>query len=161
MTTRNNVRARLLDYADALGVRVIYADLTALDRDGEYDHRTRTIRLQHGMAPRLWASVMAHELAHAVFEDVPSKFGPVNAKQERRADEWAALRLISFCAYKEAELHYGGNTRGIAVALGVIEDIVLAFQRILLRLGDTVYVKPRMGAGQWDVRIDLEEAGVA
>lgn len=87
----------IYDALDALSVRIKYAELPE-DRDGEYIHRRRLIRLQRGMAERLHRSVLAHETAHAVFADVPSQFGPVNGKQERRADEWAALRLIDIDA---------------------------------------------------------------
>ncbi|WP_136057300.1 ImmA/IrrE family metallo-endopeptidase, partial [Microbacterium sp. K24] len=82
--------AALFEIAEALNVTVEFADLSDMDRDGDYDAATHTIRLQCGMSLRLLRSVFAHELCHAVFGDVRSKFGPVNAKQERRADEWAA-----------------------------------------------------------------------
>lgn len=145
----------LLDFADALGVRISYADLSRLDRDGDYNRAKNTIRLQEGMSHRLHRSVLAHELAHAVFGDVTSKFGPVNAKQERRADEWAALRLIDRDDYSHAEHTHDGNVILIAQELDVIDDIVKAYRRILLRIGDTVYVDPRMGAGQWEHRVNV------
>ena len=142
----------LLDVAHVLGVKLVYTDLTHLDRDGACDHDSRTIRLQRGMAYRLKRSVLAHELAHAVFGDVPTMFGPVNAKQERRADEWAALRLIHLDDYKHAEQVHGGHAPAMAHELGVITSIVEAYQGLLARLGDTVYLKPRMGVGQWEHR---------
>ena len=133
---------------EAMGVAVEYTELPA-DRDGEYIHDLRVIRLQGGMASRLHVSTLAHECAHAVFADVPSRFGPVNAKQERRADEWAALRLIQIDDYKRAEAIHHGHTEALAVELGVTVDLIDAYQRILLRIQDTVYVQPRQGAGQW------------
>lgn len=148
---------RLFDMADALGVHIRYADLSHLDRDGDYDHARREIRLQDGMAYRLHRSVLAHELAHAVFGDVRSMFGPVNAKQERRADEWAAMQLISIDDFRHAEHVRGGHTWSMAHDLDVIEDLVIAYRRALERIGDTVYVKPRMGAQQWIDRITLPE----
>lgn len=149
------MRAGLFDFADALGVRVVYADLTRLDRDGDYNRAKNIIRLQEGMSFRLHRCVLAHELAHAVFGDVPSKFGPVNAKQERRADEWAALRLIDRDDYRHAEETHDGNPILMAQELDVIVDILTAYQRILLRVGDVVYVDPRMGAGQWEHRVSV------
>lgn len=142
----------LYNMADALGVSVEHTDLTHINRDGDYDHPTRTIRLQKGMTRRLLRSTLAHELCHAVFGDVPSLFGPVNAKQERRADEWAALRLISRDDYRVAEITRNGNVQLMAQDLEVIDDIVVAYQRVLFRIADTVYLKPRMGAGQWTDR---------
>lgn len=138
----------IYDTLKALGVRVRYTDLGGT-RDGEYLHRRRLIRLQRGMTARLHRCVLAHETAHAVFADTHSPFGPVNAKQERRADEWAALRLIDIDDYKHAEQLHHGHPGAMAVELNVITDIVEAFQRILCRFGDTTYVKPRMGEQQW------------
>lgn len=141
----------LVDMLTSLEVSVEYVQLGD-DRDGEYIHQLRTIRLRPGMTERLHRSVLAHETAHAVFADEPSMFGPVNRKQERRADEWAALRLVDHDAYKRAELIHHGHAGAIAHELGVVRSIVEAYQRILLRVGDTVYVKPREGAGQWHHR---------
>jgi len=146
--------AHLYSALEAMGVRVEHAELPP-DRDGEYLHSRRLIRLQEGMPLRLLRSVLAHECAHAVFEDVPSKFGPVNAKQERRADEWAALRLIEVDEYRRAESLHHGHVEAMAVELNVIVDLVEAFQRILLRIGDTVYVAPKMGAGQYAHRAEV------
>lgn len=137
----------------ALGVRIAYVELPA-DRDGEYHHRRRLIRLQSGMARRLHRSVLAHECAHAVFADVPSKFGPVNAKQERRADEWAALRLITLPDYMRAEILHDGHDEGMAVELDVTLDLVDAYRRTLLVMGDRTYVQPKMGAGQFAHRAE-------
>jgi len=134
-----------------LGVSVRYAHLGE-DRDGEYLHHRRLVRLQPGMPRRLHRSVLAHECAHAVFGDAPSLFGPANAKMERRADEWAALRLIDIDDYKLAESIHAGHPDAIALELDVTADIVEAFQRILSRFGDTVYVGARMGAGMWHHR---------
>lgn len=145
--------AYLYGMADALGVAVEHTDLSHLDRDGDYDLETHTIRLQEGMSYRLLRSTLAHELCHAVFGDVPSKFGPVNAKQERRADEWAALRLIDHREYRIAEEHHNGNVLLIAQDLEVIDDIVKAYQRVLLRIGEDVYVQPRFGVGQWHSKV--------
>lgn len=149
-----NRDAALMDMLGALGVDVEYTELRP-GRDGEYAHHLRLLRLRPGMSERLHLSVLAHETAHAVFGDEPSMFGPVNAKQERRADEWAALRLIDHDAYKRAELIHHGHAGAIAHDLGVVRSIVDAYQRVLLRIGDTVYVAPKMGAGMWHHREEL------
>lgn len=140
------------DMIHALGVTVKYAELPP-DRDGEYIHSRRLIRLQHGMAPRLHRVVKTHECAHAVFEDVTSKFGPVNAKQERRADEWAALMLIRLTDYMRAEILHGGHPGAMAIELNVTVDLLEVFRSMLLAVGDRTYVQPRMGAGQWSTVI--------
>ncbi|ALX66823.1 ImmA/IrrE family metallo-endopeptidase [Microbacterium sp. XT11] len=144
----------LLDIADALDVRIDYKPLSP-DRDGQYVHARKVIHLRPGMHARHHRSVLAHELAHAVFGDVPSKFGPVNAKQERRAEEWAALQLIDLNEYRYLEHAYGGSPAGIALELGVMTSIVKAYQGLLLRIGDTTYLDAGMGAGQWRHRIEV------
>ena len=140
--------AMLLDFAETLGVSIEYVTHIEGD-DGQYSRSRKTIRLREGMHARHHRSVLAHELAHAVFDDAPSRFGPVNAKQERRADEWAALRLIDRMHYRAAEAMHENDIASIALELGVMQSIVRAYQSILLRVGETVYVKPRMGTGQW------------
>lgn len=143
----------LMQMVDTLGIAVEYADLRT--RNGEYRADLKRIRLRGGMTLRQERSVLAHEIAHAVFEDVPSKFGPVNAKQERRADEWAALRLITPDDYQAAEEHWDGHASAIAYDLGVTTNLVGAYRRVLARIGDTVYVDARMGAGQWAHKLEV------
>lgn len=122
---------KLFDFAEALGLTIEYAPLRG--RDGEYRDDLKLIRLREGMSPRRLRSILAHELGHAVFGDVPSKFGPAQARMERRADEWAALRLITLDAYRDAELIRDGHIDSMAHDLGVIPRIVAAFQRVLAR----------------------------
>ncbi len=145
---------QLLDYAEMIGVRIEYVDLPD-DRDGRYLHDQRLIQLRRGMSTRHHRSVLAHELGHAAFADRPTEFGPVHAKQERRAEEWAALRLVDLDDYRHLEAVHAGHPGAIAVDLGVMRSIVVAFQNVLERLGDTVYVQPRMGAGMWTHREDV------
>ncbi|WP_248240618.1 ImmA/IrrE family metallo-endopeptidase [Microbacterium kunmingense] len=141
--------------AAMIGVRIEYA-LLPPDRDGEYRYKHNVIRLRRGMSARLHRSVLAHELAHAVFGDVPSKFGPVHAKQERRAEEWAALRLIDRDEYRRAEALHEGHAGAIAQDLGVVRSIVETYRSLLLRIEvepvdepNLVYTKSKMGAGNW------------
>lgn len=143
----------LIDLAEMNGITIEYAPLK--NRDGEYRHDLKRIRLREGMSRRLERSILAHELGHAAFEDAPTCFGPVKAKQERRADEWAALRLITLDAYREAEHLHNGHVPSIAHELGVISRLVTTFQDLLLRIPDAVYVKPRLGAGNYSERIEV------
>ena len=144
----------LYNMLDALGVRVEFAELPG-DRDGEYRHEERLIRIQHDLLLRRYVSTLAHECCHAVFGDTPTMFGPVNAKQERRADEWAAMRLIDPHDYRVEEARHEGHLEAMAIALHVTTDIVEAFRRVLLRIGEDVYVAAKMGAGQWAHRIGV------
>jgi len=144
----------LADLADQAGIRVEYARLRH-GIDGEYSHARNLIRLRPGMNARLHRSVLAHELGHAAYAHRPSKFGPVHAKQERSAEEWAALRLISPADYRHVEDLHAGHPGAMATELGVMKSIVIAYQGLLARLGDTVYVAPKMGAGVWAHREDV------
>lgn len=123
---------RLFALARGFGVAVEYADLGP-DRDGEYLHHRRLIRLQHGMSTRLHRSVLAHECAHARFGDTPTRDPFRHARQERRADEWGATQLIRPLSYRRAERLHGGHRGAIAVELEVTTDLVAAFQRVLAR----------------------------
>ncbi|MDQ1131175.1 ImmA/IrrE family metallo-endopeptidase [Microbacterium sp. SORGH_AS_0888] len=133
---------------DALGVTVEYVDLPR-DRDGEYVHSLGLIRLQRGMATRLHRSVLAHECAHAVFADVPSPSAQVNRKQERRADEWAAQRLIDIREYERAEALHQGNIEALAVELGVTVDLIRAFRSALSR-AHTAAVRRTVAQGSYE-----------
>lgn len=144
----------LLKLADELGVDVIERRGGKI---GGYHAGTRTIRLNPGMSRRTARSVLAHEIAHHVFGDEPSHYGPVRAKQERRANEWAALRLITPEAFAEAEKQRGGHSPSMAYDLAVTVEIVDAFRSVLHRIGDRVYVAPKMGAGQY-VHAHVDEA---
>lgn len=140
---------QLVDFADSLAVSIEYTEHLKPDRDGEYIHHRKLIRLRPAMHARKHRSVLAHELAHAVFEDAPSRFGPVTAKQERRADEWAALRLIALDDYRHVEQLHSGHLGAMAVELDVLRSIVMAYQQMLLRLTHTTYMQPGLGSGQW------------
>lgn len=141
--------------AASLGINIEYADLRHLDRDGDSNIDTRTIRLQHGMLQRLERCVLAHEIAHIIRGDRRTMFGYYDDKDERRADEWAAHHLIDMTEYRIAEAKFGNNIEAIAQELNVMDWIVEAFERTLTRLGGEVYVSSKMGAGQWLDKIEV------
>lgn len=141
----------LYKLVEELGVELVYTDLPP-EYNGLYDRATHAVYVQEGLAYRLHRHTLAHELGHAYYGDAPSPFGPVNWKQERRANEWAALRLIQREAYKRAELIRGGHVGAMAYELGVIDKTVVAYQRTLQRIGGTVYQHAGMGAGNWSHR---------
>lgn len=150
MTREQRDIPHLIDVATEMGLTVV--ERKGRHRGGYHDG-LRQIRLNPGMSERVTRSFLAHEIAHAVFRDVPSPYGPVKAKQERRAWEWAALYLIEPAAFAEAEKHRDGHSPSMANDLMVTIEVVDAFRQILSRVGDTVYVAPKMGAGQWSHRL--------
>ena len=147
------------DILDSLGVTVEYVNLEHLGRDGEYDHDLRLVRLQHDLSPRLHAFTLGHETCHAINGDVPSLFPQFDLKMERRADEWAALQLIDPERYREVEALRDGHVPSMAHDLGVVSCAVEVYQQMLARIGDAVYLHPRMGLGQWSRKFaDAQEA---
>lgn len=143
----------LYDYATSIDVSIEYTDLSHLHRVGDYCLQTREIRLQEGMLYRKTRSILAHELGHATNNDEPTVFEHLNRRMELRADEWAAHFLINESAYRDATQKFGTHTPSIAQELCVLEKLVVAFERTLKRIGNTVYVNPRMGTGQWSRRL--------
>lgn len=135
----------LFDYAASRGVQVEYCDLRHLGRAGDYHAPTKHIRIQQGMLYRKERSVLAHELAHAHYSDEPDLFGNLGPRMEARADEWAAHFLIHPDEYRLAEERYGTRTDWIAQELCVLEKLVIAYERTLHRIGDTIYVHPKLG----------------
>ncbi len=113
------------------------------------------IRLSPGMSARTTRSVLCHEIAHHVLGHRPTRFGPVRRRQEDEANEWAATHLITPDAYAEAERLHGGHLETMAHTLDVAPELAAAFRAMLVRIGDTVYVRPRMGAGMWRHRVEV------
>jgi len=107
------------------------------------------------MNARLHRCVLAHELGHHALAHTPTRFGPVHAKQERAAEEWGALRLITLDDYRHVEALHAGHLGAMSLDLGVMRSTLEAFQRVLLRLGNTVYVQPKMGAGMFTHRENI------
>ncbi len=142
----------LLTLAKELGLTVI--ERKGAKRGGYHDS-SKTIRLNPSMSWRLARSILAHEIGHAVYGDEHSMFGPERARQEKRADEWAARHLITPASYAEAEARRGVHAASLAHDLGVTVELVEAYQRVLQRIGNAVYVEPRMGAGQFLHRIEV------
>ena len=130
--------------------------LTVVERRGHhrggYHDGIRQIRINPGMSVRLTRSLLAHEIAHAMYRDVPSPYGPVKMKQERRAWEWAAVYLIEPADFAAAEETRDCHAPSMAYDLGVTVELVDAFRGALQRIGEQVYLQPRMGAGQWTDR---------
>ncbi|MGN7968982.1 ImmA/IrrE family metallo-endopeptidase [Microbacterium sp. 22296] len=124
-------------------------------RDGQSWTDRKITRLRPGMHARLHRCVLAHELGHHALAHTPTRFGPVHAKQERAAEEWGALRLITLDDYRHVEELRDGHAGAMALELGVMRTTLEAFQSVLLRLGDSVYVQPKMGAGSWTHRIEV------
>ncbi|MFB7843591.1 hypothetical protein [Microbacterium sp. NPDC056052] len=144
----------LADLVEQAGITIEYKRPRE-GRDGESFVDRKLTRLRPGMHARLHRCVLAHELGHHAFGHHPSPFGPVHAKQERAAEEWGALRLISLDDYRHVEEIHGGHVGAMALDLGVMRSTLEAFRSVLLRVGDTAYVQPRLGRGQYSHRFEV------
>lgn len=140
---------QLFRLVDELGLHVVEAPGRTR---GGFTPASATIRLAPGMTARTARSVLAHEVAHAVLGHRPTEQHDERARQEREADDWAARLLITPEAYSSAESLCGPHLAPLAFELGVTVEIVAAFRRRMLRLGDAVYLDPRLGRGQWEHR---------
>lgn len=125
------------------------------DHSSGYWPDEMVIRLTPGMTTRTTRSVLCHEIAHHILGHRPTTFSQVRRRQEHEANEWAASHLITPSAYAEAERHHGGHLGAIAHALDVAPELAAAFRNMLMRVGDAVYVQPRMGTGMWRHRVEV------
>jgi len=144
---------QLLQLVEAHGLRVV--ERSGRTRGG-FEPHSATIRVAPGLSARTASSVLAHELGHAVLGHEPADDRRTREIQERRADEWAARLLITPEAYAAAEHRRGTHLASLAFELGVTVELVTAYQRLLRRLGDTTYIEPRLGHGQWAHRVRVE-----
>ena len=113
------------------------------------------IDLTPGMRGRVLRSVMCHEIGHHVLGHRPTDFGPIRKRQETATNAWAAQTLITPDAYAETEAFRGGDITGMAIDLNVSDELVVVYQRLLLRTDAAVYVAPRMGDGQWTAKVEV------
>lgn len=124
---------QLLRLAEEQGLRVIERRGPTL---GGFDPSSGVIRLEPGLTARTARSVLAHELGHAFLGHTPTRDRFLFERQERRADEWAARRLITPRAYAQAEEVRGPHAASLAFDLDVTIELVSAYQRLLRRSAD-------------------------
>lgn len=108
------------EVATRLGVTIVEH---AGGEKGRY-HGRGVISLRDDLGPIAARSTLAHELAHYVLEHDPAATGWIRARQERRADQWAADLLIAADAYRAAEQIHGPHAGAIAAHLEVTVHLV-------------------------------------
>lgn len=126
---QRRMQYRPAEHAAALGLRVEYFWPTT-GRKGEYRHDERLIVIRPGMSHRQERCTLAHEIAHALAGDVRSAFGPVNARQESRADQRAAQLLVDLDEYRLAERLHGPHCGAIADELDVTVHMLAVWRRM-------------------------------
>jgi Zn-dependent peptidase ImmA (M78 family) len=117
-------------HAAALGVHVRTGVLRGT-RWGEYHHGERVIVLRCGMTELQQRCTMAHELVHAERGEVTTGEQVLDARQERRADRIAALRLVTWTDYVRACRTHRHERALVADELRVTNQILRAYEREL------------------------------
>lgn len=106
--------------ASLRGIRVLTANL--LDSRGLWLPERRTILLKRGLTSTTRKCVLAHELAHAYYGDDCS-----TPDRERRANRWAANRLITADDVARCSQDYPGHPEQWCERLQVTDLILLAW----------------------------------
>jgi hypothetical protein len=120
-----------------------------------YAPGTNHIDITPGMRGRVLRGVGFHEIAHHVLGHRPTDLGLLRKRQEAAANIWAAQQLITPQAYAESEHRREGHVTGMAIDLDVPDELVVVYRSLLLRTDAAIYVGSRMGAGQWNHRLNV------
>ena len=115
-------------WCDREGIRVDTAVLPA-DRFGEWHPAQRLIVIGRRLTALQERDTLTHECGHAALHHVGCL-----PRQESRANEWAAERLIRADAYARAEHLYGTDLAAVATELGVMRWVVDAWRSCQLKL---------------------------
>lgn len=91
---------------------------------GYYHAPTHTITTRRGMSIQQYKSTFAHELAHAIRQDVPIDNAVLHARNERRVDIMAASMLITKEAFLDAYIWHNGHMGAIADELEVTKHLL-------------------------------------
>ena len=115
--------------AELFGVHVIETNDLRPEWDGMYLHHRSLILIRKGLDYWKRRSILAHELGHVFYRDETHG----DTRLEKRANEYAALLLISKDEYRAAELLHGPHPGAIAHELGVTPDVVNTWRDIYIR----------------------------
>lgn len=116
----------MIDLAHQHGIRVWWRDL-ADGRRGHWSAKHRAVWLSPDLTDREARSLLAHELAHAHYEDS----GPQPPHLEARAWRAAAALLIDPAAYIVAERIHEGDLAAIADDLDVTLEVIHGYHALI------------------------------
>ena len=88
---------------------------------GIYDHKHRLVTMRPELASHQYRSTFGHELGHAYYGHTGHL-----AKNERRADAWAAKHLLNFEMVMESA-RFTVDTNELALSMDVMPWVVKAF----------------------------------
>ena len=133
----------VVGWINDLGVAIEYTNDLPAHRLGASLDDEKLIKIRLNLGELLEDEALHHEYAHAFYGD-----RACHPATERRAWTMVAQLMIDPMAYARAE-RISADALFIARELGMTKRVVIAFQTLLVRLGDATYVDARMGAGQW------------
>lgn len=146
-----------LEHLDQMGVRLIKHTLT--QHDAIWIPERRIVLLDRKLSVEHVRPVLAHECVHVEHGDP----GGHHPKNEFRANLQSALRLINPTEWDTLSNTLDDYDR-ICLELGITRAQFLAYckrvrerrwqgQRVE-RIGDIIYVNPKMGDGQWSMKLE-------
>jgi len=121
----------LFELAERSGIEIRWEDLG--ERHGEY--LRGVITLNPHRPDKVQRIVLAHELGHAWHSHQPTSDPRRKARQEREADEHAAMLLVQPWQHRHAELMYGPSVGAVAAELGVPARFVERLRDVVKRGG--------------------------
>ncbi|RRD61389.1 ImmA/IrrE family metallo-endopeptidase [Leucobacter sp. OH1287] len=131
--TLPNMHTHLHDYADQLGVTITHATLLEQGKEADYNHATRTIRIDPRLPPTHYLWALAHELGHAHYGHTTN-----TPRNEHKADKHALTLLINPSDYITAETEADGNPEHTAALLGIpLHALYLYQQRLTQNRADS------------------------
>lgn len=143
------MRRELIAHAASLGVTVHVAHIEGSQR-GFYDSEQKMVVYGFDLTPIEQVCVLAHELGHAYYNHCCR--GDQQAEDD--ADFYAACLLIEPERFKAAA-RIDPDPAAIADELDVEERLVRVYKRrALTRFGDITYVRGRMGARQYQLKME-------
>jgi Zn-dependent peptidase ImmA (M78 family) len=119
----------MIDVATRRGIAVRWASLGA--RHGEY--AAGVVTINEDRPEEVQRIIMAHELGHAFHGHEPAFTPSQQERQERQADEHAAILLVNRSDYERAERMYGPAVGAVAAELGVPARFVYRLRSIQRR----------------------------
>lgn len=112
--------------ASQAGVRILpdlHGELGKGDLAG-YFHQSRRVLYKLGLPYVELVCAVAHEIGHVVHGDEYTTDPVRYARQEARADRWAAGALITEKSYRDAELVVGSHGGALAAELNVTIEYI-------------------------------------
>lgn len=145
-------------HADQMGVRIYRHTLH--DCYGAWIPGKRAILLDRNIPAEFEVPVLAHECDHAEHNDPPGH----HVRYEARANLHAAQRLIVVARFDDLmSVHTDYDL--VCLELGVTREQLIEFAKFrrdqiakklrLHRLGQAVYMGPKMGAGQYIAKFEV------